>query len=105
MALGRPRGDSDSKTSRLHAWKPPRWRTSKKNEMGESPLQEKLKWRKSSYSGQNGGDCVEYAVPTSQAEVLVRDSKNAQGPRLGFTTQAWAQFVQAAATDSVSPAV
>ncbi|MEV8033614.1 DUF397 domain-containing protein [Streptomyces sp. NPDC086182] len=69
------------------------------------PLQEKLKWRKSSYSGQNGGDCIECAVPASQTEVLIRDSKNAQGPRLGFTTQAWEEFVQAAATGLLSPAV
>jgi hypothetical protein len=67
-------------------------------QMGESPLQEKLKWRKSSYSGQNGGDCVE-------TEVYVRDSKNTQGPRLGFAAQAWSQFVEAAATDSFSSTV
>ena len=73
--------------------------------MGESPLQEKLKWRKSSYSGQNGGDCVECAVPASQTVVHVRDSKNTHGPLLGFTTQAWSEFVAAAATDSFSPAV
>ncbi|MFD8897581.1 DUF397 domain-containing protein [Streptomyces ardesiacus] len=76
-----------------------------KKETGESPLQETLKWRKSSYSGQNGGDCIECAVPAPQTEVLVRDSKNAQGPCLGFTARAWTDFVRAAATDSFSPAV
>lgn len=58
-------------------------------------MQETLKWWKSSYSGQNGGDCIECAVPAHQAKVLVRDSKDAQGPRLRFTTQAWTEFVQA----------
>ncbi|WP_079148832.1 DUF397 domain-containing protein [Streptomyces agglomeratus] len=71
--------------------------------MGESPLEEQLKWRKSSYSGQNGGDCVECAVPASQAKVYVRDSKNAQGPCLGFEPQAWSQFVEAAVADSFGP--
>ncbi len=58
-------------------------------------------WRKSSYSGQNGGDCIECAVP-SAAEVLVRDSKDACGPQLAFTPAAWADFVRAAAADSLA---
>ena len=34
-------------------------------------------WRKSSYSGANGGECVE--VATTADTVLVRDSKNRTG--------------------------
>ncbi len=47
-------------------------------------------WRKSSYSGSGGGDCTEIAaVPGA---VLVRDSKDPDGPRLGFSPQAWEAF-------------
>jgi uncharacterized protein DUF397 len=48
-----------------------------------------LSWRKSSYSGSNGGQCIE--VATSD-RVLVRDSKNPDGERLGFSAQAWREF-------------
>jgi Domain of unknown function (DUF397) len=53
-----------------------------------------LCWRKSSYSGNGGGDCVEVARnPTGV--VLVRDSKDQAGPHLSCTGQAWSAFVQA----------
>ena len=39
-------------------------------------------WRKSSYSGANGGNCVE--VADGPGSVLVRDSKDPDGPRLAF---------------------
>lgn len=39
---------------------------------------EAIRWRKSSYSGGNGGDCVELA----HTGTGVRDSKNATGPVL-----------------------
>jgi hypothetical protein len=48
-----------------------------------------LSWRTSSYSGSNGGQCVEVAAP---GRVLVRDSKNPDGGRLGFSAQAWREF-------------
>ncbi|MFC4035791.1 DUF397 domain-containing protein [Streptomyces polygonati] len=67
--------------------------------MENHPLTEKIVWRKSSYSGQNGGDCIECATP-SDAEVLVRDSKDARGPQLAFAPAAWADFVRAVAADS-----
>ncbi|WP_406731796.1 DUF397 domain-containing protein [Streptomyces sp. NBC_01794] len=50
-----------------------------------------LTWVKSSYSGADGPDCVEVAAAVST--VHVRDSKNVPGPRLGFTPEAWADFV------------
>ncbi|MGW0224496.1 DUF397 domain-containing protein [Streptomyces tendae] len=51
-----------------------------------------LRWFKSSYSdSSNGNDCIEVA-PTP-ATVHVRDSKNASGPRLALTPEAWAAFV------------
>ncbi|MBB4713835.1 DUF397 domain-containing protein [Streptomyces luteogriseus] len=51
-----------------------------------------LVWFKSSYSGGNDGNsCVELAV--TPGTVHVRDSKNAEGPRLAITPGAWADFV------------
>jgi hypothetical protein len=50
-------------------------------------------WRKSSYSGANGA-CVEVAhLPEA---IAVRDSKDPAGPKLIFTSSAWAAFVQRA---------
>jgi hypothetical protein len=53
-----------------------------------------LRWHKSSYSG-NGGNCVEVAsnVP---GIVAVRDSKDRQGPSLGFTPDEWRAFIAGA---------
>lgn len=48
-----------------------------------------LSWRKSSYSGSNGGQCIEVAT---SGLVHVRDSKNPDGERLGFSAQAWSEF-------------
>lgn len=51
-----------------------------------------IEWRKSSYSNQDGGECVEVAddIP---GLVPVRDSKNPQGPALVFPADAWSAFV------------
>ena len=46
-------------------------------------------WRKSSYSGGNGGQCVEVAAP---GRVLVRDTKHRAGAVLAFTPDAWRAF-------------
>ncbi|WP_405007290.1 DUF397 domain-containing protein [Kitasatospora purpeofusca] len=51
-----------------------------------------LVWFKSSYSGNEGGDCVEVAETTES--VLVRDSKDKSGPRLAFSPTAWRSFVE-----------
>jgi len=47
------------------------------------------RWRKSSYSG-NGGNCVE--VGTDQA-VLVRDTKDRQGPVLRVPADKWQELL------------
>ena len=39
-------------------------------------------WRKSSYSGGNGGNCVEVAALPDDSRA-VRDSKDPEGPKLG----------------------
>ena len=49
-------------------------------------------WRTSSYSGPNGGECVE--VATTEA-VLVRDTADPSGPMLTFTADAWRAFTAA----------
>ena len=48
-------------------------------------------WRKSSYSGTNGGSCVEVAR-NLPGVVAVRDSKDPHGPALIFTPADWAAF-------------
>lgn len=51
-------------------------------------------WRKSTYSGSNGGQCVEVGPDPSRL-VAVRDSKNASGPKLLFTPAQWRSFIAA----------
>ncbi|ROQ80855.1 uncharacterized protein DUF397 [Streptomyces sp. CEV 2-1] len=47
-------------------------------------------WRKSSYSSEQGGACVEVAA--HPRAVHVRDSKNPEGPALTLAPTAWAAF-------------
>jgi hypothetical protein len=47
-------------------------------------------WRKSSYSGGNGGSCVETA--SDSGIVLVRDTTNREGFTLSVPADAWAKF-------------
>jgi hypothetical protein len=51
----------------------------------------RAEWRKSSWSGGNGGDCVEVARNLPGA-VAVRDSKAPGGPKLVFTPDEWRAF-------------
>jgi hypothetical protein len=48
-----------------------------------------LRWRKSSYSGNGGGNCVEVAV---DGRVMVRDSRDRAGTVLRFPSAAWRKF-------------
>jgi hypothetical protein len=48
-------------------------------------------WRKSSRSGNNGGNCVE--VANLDQVVAVRDSKNPEGPTLALTRSDWRTFI------------
>ena len=47
-------------------------------------------WRKSSYSGGNGGNCVE--VGGTGPAVVVRDTKDRAGAALTFGPDAWQRF-------------
>ncbi|MER7585555.1 DUF397 domain-containing protein [Kitasatospora sp. NPDC097691] len=51
-------------------------------------------WRKSSYSGGGGGQCIEVA-DGFDAVMPVRDSKDPSGPALLFSSSAWQSFVTA----------
>ncbi len=50
-----------------------------------------MDWRKSSYSGANGGQCVEVA---SAEGVTVRDTTDREGVTLEFSGQAWQEFTR-----------
>ncbi|MER6629272.1 DUF397 domain-containing protein [Streptomyces sp. NPDC000987] len=50
-------------------------------------------WHRSSYSNQEGGDCVEVADGFREAVVPVRDSKVPHGPALCFDAASWAAFI------------
>jgi hypothetical protein len=52
-----------------------------------------MNWRKSTYSGNSGGNCAEVAV--ARGVVLVRDSKDVHGPRLAFGVRSWEAFASA----------
>jgi hypothetical protein len=49
-----------------------------------------ITWRKSSYSGNNGGQCVE--VGAADRLIAVRDSMDPRGPALAFAPQDWRRF-------------
>ncbi|MER6528321.1 DUF397 domain-containing protein [Streptomyces sp. NPDC001508] len=51
-------------------------------------------WRKSSYSNQDGGACVEVS-DDFDAVVPVRDTKDPHGPALLFPADGWTTFVAA----------
>ncbi|MCZ9345219.1 DUF397 domain-containing protein [Streptomyces sp. TRM76130] len=62
------------------------------NNAETSTISPGLAWFKSSYSGAEGGQCVEVAAGT--AAVYVRDSKDVAGPVLTVSRGAWAGFVE-----------
>ena len=51
-----------------------------------------LTWRKSSYSGANGGQCVE--VGNDARLIAVRDSTDPDGSVLAFAAATWAAFAE-----------
>ncbi|MFC6018737.1 DUF397 domain-containing protein [Plantactinospora solaniradicis] len=52
----------------------------------------KPEWRKSSRSGDSGGECVEVADNLAD-RVLVRDTKDREGGTLTFGPESWRAFV------------
>ncbi|WIY77914.1 DUF397 domain-containing protein [Streptomyces anulatus] len=55
-----------------------------------------LHWFKSTYSGGQGGDCVE--VTTCPHTVHIRDSKDLTVPALAVSPTSWTSFVEFAAS-------
>jgi Domain of unknown function (DUF397) len=55
-------------------------------------------WHKSSFSGSNGGACVEVAR-NLPGIVAVRDSKDREGPALVFTPGEWLAFLDGVRAD------
>jgi hypothetical protein len=58
-------------------------------------------WCKSSYSGNNGGQCVEVAR-NMLGVVAVRDSKDREGPVLTFTPDGWRAFISGVRTGKLA---
>ncbi|WSQ08643.1 DUF397 domain-containing protein [Streptomyces sp. NBC_01231] len=59
--------------------------------MSTDETSSELAWSKSSYSGAEGGECMEIAV--TSGIVHVRDSKTPVGPSFTFRRSEWAAFV------------
>lgn len=57
-----------------------------------------LIWRKSSRSGDNGGNCVEVAT-NRPGDVYVRDSKDPDGGMLHFSPADWKHFIEKVRSD------
>ncbi|MFF2061508.1 DUF397 domain-containing protein [Streptomyces sp. NPDC058200] len=57
-------------------------------------------WQKSSYSGDTNGECIEVATCTTA--VAVRDSKNPDGPVFAVAPHAFTTFVTAAASGDLN---
>lgn len=54
-------------------------------------------WKKSSYSGDSQGQCVEVAdVTRTHAGIAVRDSKNPAGPAVLFAPEVFTSFLDSA---------
>ncbi|MGW2519822.1 DUF397 domain-containing protein [Streptomyces sp. NPDC001617] len=62
----------------------------------------RLSWFKSSYSGNEGGECLEAA--TTHAAVHIRDSKDPARAQLAFRPSEWAAFIGYAGRPGVGDA-
>ncbi|MFB7994259.1 DUF397 domain-containing protein [Streptomyces sp. NPDC056002] len=51
-------------------------------------------WRKSSYSNDQGGSCLE-VLDHHPAGIPVRDSKTPEGPAVVFSSTGWSSFITA----------
>ncbi|MEU2251005.1 DUF397 domain-containing protein [Streptomyces sp. NPDC019224] len=72
--------------STARAW----FKSSYSGDEGGQCLEVAYDWQKSSYSGSEGGQCVEIAA--HPAAVHVRDSKNPEGPTLTLAPTTWTAF-------------
>ncbi|MFD4021398.1 DUF397 domain-containing protein [Streptomyces sindenensis] len=72
------------------------FKSSYSGDEGGQCLEVAYDWRKSSYSASEGGACVEIAA--HPAAVHVRDSKDIEGPTFTVAPSAWSAFAAYAAT-------
>jgi hypothetical protein len=56
-------------------------------------------WRKSSFSGASGAQCVE--AGSLPGAVLVRDTTNRDGGTIAFSAQAWKSFAASIKNEAV----
>jgi len=71
-------------------------------------------WHKASYSGNDGGGCVEVSAAFDTVSAphkadedllyLLRDSKDPAGPKLAFTTAEWDAFIAGVKDGEFDPA-
>jgi hypothetical protein len=72
----------------------PGWRKSSYSGNGGGNCVEVGTWRKSSHSGNGGGECVE--AGSAPGQVLIRDTKDhGQGPVLRVSAETWRTFTTA----------
>ena len=50
-------------------------------------------WRKSSFSSSSQSSCVEVLLTATSTSAGIRDSKNADGPRLALSQPGWSAFL------------
>ncbi|MEU9101808.1 DUF397 domain-containing protein [Streptomyces sp. NPDC048361] len=67
------------------------FKSSYSGDEGGACLEIACDWRKSSYSGSEGGQCVE--VATHPSAIHVRDSKDPGGPSLTLNPTVWQGFL------------
>jgi hypothetical protein len=67
------------------------WRKSSYSGNSGADCVEVTTWRKASYSGNNGTNCVEADV-AARGSVLVRDTTNRNGTVLAVPAEAWDRF-------------
>ncbi|MFJ9144983.1 DUF397 domain-containing protein [Streptomyces griseus] len=72
------------------------FKSSYSGDEGGQCLEVAYDWRKSSYSSDEGGACVEIAA--HPAAVHIRDSKDIEGPTFTVAPSAWSAFAAYAAT-------
>ncbi|MFD8515014.1 DUF397 domain-containing protein [Streptomyces antimycoticus] len=56
-------------------------------------------WTKSSYSSNDGPECVEVATTPTPSTIHIRDSKNPNGPQLAVNPASWTAFVHYASNN------
>ncbi len=72
--------------------------------MSTTPDLSRAEWVRSSYTGDGGVNCVEWAPTYINSNIVpVRDSKDPHGPALLFAPSVWASFVSAVQRDEVGP--